>query len=329
MKISSINNSQQSFGSIYNNKAVLKGLEKISEHGASFVAGTSLAMAAVVKPFSIALTPDVKKENKEHAIANSITSGLVKFAIFEAIALPVENAIKKIDKNPKDYLNKETIKNLKSNAKNLPQSKDYRFATQFLKLGTGLVTAIPKSVISVALLPFAMNILFGKKSEKEPKKSNFKLHEEDNIFTRSFNKNPSFKGSVTDITAKGISKILNNTSVQNAVKKYSSGQDNLARNIAIATDSLLALSFAHRTVKSKKIKEERKKPLVFNNLISTNFIEKFTKENKGNPKLGKYIEGINIVRPTLIFAGIYYGVLPFISTFMAERLSEKQTKQKK
>ena len=48
MKISSINNSQQSFGSIYNNKAVLKGLEKISEHGASFVAGTSLAMAAVV-----------------------------------------------------------------------------------------------------------------------------------------------------------------------------------------------------------------------------------------------------------------------------------------
>ena len=105
-----------------------------------------------------------------------------------------------------------------------------------------------------------------------------------------------------------------------------------------ATDILLTSSFAFQTSRSNKIKENRKKALIYNNVISTvitlaggygldkiaknksaKFIEKFSQINKHDPKLHKYIEGINIVRPALIFAGIYYLILPIISTYIAEK----------
>jgi len=102
----------------------------------------------------------------------------------------------------------------------------------------------------------------------------------------------------------------------------------------------------NQTMKNKEIEKERKKPLIYNNLISTGislaggftidkmvkkgtekFIKKFSQINKNDPKLNKYIEGINILRPTLIFAGIYYGILPMVSTFMSDKFSEKQYKK--
>ena len=56
--------------------------------------------------------------------------------------------------------------------------------------------------------------------------------------------------------------------------------------------------------------------------LSDTFVEKFKKINATNPKVEKYIEGINILRPALIFAGIYYGILPLFSTFMAEKVDK-------
>ena len=83
------------------------------------------------------------------------------------------------------------------------------------------------------------------------------------------------------------------------------------------------------------------KALIYNNVISTfitltmgygidnliqkktgKFVKKFKKINATDPKVGKYIEGINILRPALIFAGIYYGILPLFSTFMAEKVDK-------
>ena len=42
---------------ILTNKTVLKGLEKISEHGTSFAVGASLLMSIGVRTFSIYNTP--------------------------------------------------------------------------------------------------------------------------------------------------------------------------------------------------------------------------------------------------------------------------------
>ena len=346
MKISSVTKANSpSHKGFWNNKAVLKGLETISEHGTTFVAATTLAMAAGIRPIAIGLTPDVKKENKQYAITNSIASGLIKFAMVEAIAMPVENAVKKIDKNPEKYLNEKTINALKGSAKTLAESKKYKFATQILKMGTGLATAIPKAMITVSLIPVLMNTLFPKKEKTVIDERIYNTYNP--VFSPTFQKGvekPSFKGRISHQTAKGIGKILNTETVQKFANNFSSKDANVARNISMATDVLLTTSFAIRTAKNEKIEKERKKPLIYNNLISTGislvggytidkfvqkntegFIKKFSEINKNDPKLPKYIEGINILRPTLIFAGIYYGILPIISTYLADKLgSEKE-----
>ncbi len=340
MKISAVKSVSPNFKNVWANKTLLKGLETVSNHGASFVAATSLVMAGGIRPLSIALTPNIKKENKQHAIAHSVTSALTKFAIVEAIALPVENAVKKIDKNPEKYLKNNTINTFKN-------SEGYNFATQIIKQGTGLISAIPKAVITVALIPVVMGIFFGNKQKKKENET-FNIYNQPSEIFEKFNNNgntPSFKGILTETTAKGIGKILNNNTVQQFASKHAGQSTNIARNIAIATDILLSASFAHRTMKSKKIKEENKKPLVYNSLISTGisvaggytidkavqkgtkkFIDKFSEINKNDPNLNKYIQGINIIRPTLIFAGIYYGLLPVISTYIADKLPNKTEK---
>lgn len=347
MKTEPINyRNQTSFKGFYNNRTLLKSLEKISEHGTSFTAGVSLLSSLFIRPFAISITPSVEDENKKYASANSITSGLVKFAMVETIALPIENAVKNIDKNPEKFLNNSTIKNLKNGAEHLLDSKDYKFITQCLKSGGNFLTAIPKSVITIALIPVLTDKLFNKKENKKQNEPILK-NTYDPVFAPFFKgENVNFKGNFTDKISKGIGSILNNKKVQNFALKFSKNDENTARNISMATDILLSTTSAIRIKKNDKIQEERKKPLIYNNLISTGitlaagaaidnlikkssgkFIKKFSEINKNDPNLLKYIEGINIVRPALIFASLYYGVLPVVSTFLAEK-ADKLTKEK-
>ncbi len=312
---------------ILTNKTVLSGLEKVSDHGTSFAAGTSLLMSLGVRTFSIYNTPDVEKENKFYAMANSITSGIVKFGIVEAIALPIENAVTRIDKNSAKYLKDTTLKNFN------PQTRSYKFVTQIIKLSTGLLTAIPKSILTIALIPVVMSKIFRynpledlkKAAEKFPYKNEsarfFNINDSLNV-----SKEPAFTGRIGDKISNGISKIIENKKVQ---------------KLATLTDVLLTSASVWQTNRSDSIKENCKRVLNYNNIINTAItialgywldgfvknhtapgIEKFKEVNKHNPKLPKYIEGINIIRPTIIFAFIYYGLLPMFSTYTSEKLDK-------
>lgn len=345
MKVNNFNNSQ-SFKGIYNNKYLLKGLEKVADHSTTFIAATTFAMAVGVRPLSIALTPKVEKENKQYAIANSISSGLVKFAMVEAIALPIEKAVKNIDKNPNKYLSNETISVLKGGSKSLNEAKNYKLLTQFFKLTAGFITAIPKSMITVALIPILMNKFFRQKNiVQENKYKNLKNENTSPVF-RSMNKDVSFKGGYTNVISTGISKVMNNKNVHKLITNHNFSDVNLARNMSVATDVLLTTSAVVGTMKNKKIKEERKRPLIFNNIISTaitliagcgidklaqkgskSLLDKFSEINKNDPKLHKYIQGINIIRPTLIFAAVYYGLLPIVTTYSADKLDKITNKK--
>lgn len=349
MKITPYNpnlNQKKSFKGILNNKILLKSLETVANHGATFVAATSFLMAVGVRPAAIALSPKVDKENKQYAMTNSIASGLIKFGMVEAVAIPIENAIKKIDKNPEKFLNNQTIKNFKTSSGAITNSKDYRVMTQILKQGSGILTTFPKSMLTIALIPLIMDKLFPYKNDKSQNNyyTSIMYNEKNpNIFNEITNKQNklAFKGAVSDKISTGIGKIIDNKSFQKFIKKADFNEANVARNMSIATDLLLTGSFIYRTNKNKKIKEERKKPLIYNNIISTGislslgcsidnfikknsegFIKKFTEANKNNPKLNKYIEGINILRPTLIFALIYYGILPVFSTCLADKIDK-------
>lgn len=295
-------------------------------------------MSLGVRPFAIFATPDTEKENKQYAASNSICSGLIKFAMVEAVALPVEYGIQNIDKNPEKFLKKSTINRLGGTG-----SKSYKLITQMLKLSSGFLTAIPKSVLTIALIPVIMDKLFP--SNKEAANTEVPAYS-----TPAPKKGLNFTGKFTEKISKGLSKIIENENVQNFAIRFQNKDKDIAKHMTATTDILLTGSSVYRVNHSKDIKENRKRALNYNNIISTavtlfggygvdrvikgktgKFIDKFMAANAGNPKLARYIEGMNILRPALIFAAIYYGILPIFSTYMAEKIDkyiEKSAKNK-
>ena len=189
MRIEPVNNSIN-FKGLYNNKALLFGLEKISDHPASFVALTTFVASSFVRPFVISKTPNTDDETKKYLMAESVTSGIAKFITAEAIAMPIEGAIKKIDKNPDKFLNKETISILNKTGSDLLQSKNYKSLAQMTKLSANFISAIPKSFIGVALIPFAMDFLFKKSKDKNKTE---KINKYDPVFSPVSN-SIAFKG---------------------------------------------------------------------------------------------------------------------------------------
>ena len=315
---------------ILTNNMFLKSLEKISEHGTSFSAGASLLLSLSLRPFAINSAPNVEKENKQYAIANSICSGLIKFGIIESVALPVETAIKKIDSHKQAFLRTQTIESLSPRA--------YKLITQTLKLSSGFITAIPKSMLTIALIPIVMDKLF--KIKKQEKIYSPKPLQQ--VSFEHFEKGLTFTGN---FIPKQISKIINNKRIQKLALKYESKDNDIPKHISAGTDILLTSAFAYNTNKSKEIKENRKKVLIYNNLISTAFTliggyfvdslikphsnklsEKLKELNPNNPKILKSVEGLNILRPAIIFAFIYYGILPIFSTYIAERIDKAVNK---
>lgn len=311
----------------YKNQLLHKGLEFAANKGYLFHAGASLALSTVARPLSILAAPKTDKENKKLACAKSISSSAGGFLLMFAASMPLSRSIRKIDKNPMKYLKPETIKKLSTDNLPLVDSKAYQFATQIFKLGLGLIIAVPKSIMTCALIPPIMNKLFKKDSSQQvqPKST----------------KNLSFKGGAKlDPLSKNIGKIIDNPKMIKFADKFKNS--NYEMHIPALTDTLATGAFVYQTKKSKKIEEKRKNILNNNAVISTGlsliagyvldkatqkptekFIKNFSEANKGNPKLGKYIEGIRIVKPALILGSIYYIAIPMISTFFAERISKK------
>ena len=316
-------NSQRdiSFKGFYNNKTLKKGLEFAADNGALFAATTTLALSAVVRPMAIWLAPHTDKENKKLACAKSISSSVAGFLLTLVLSLPLTKAIKKIDKNPEKFLKHETIINLKNGCEKLEESKSYEMATQMFKLGVGLVVAAPKALLTCAGMPFIMQKLFHKP----------KLNKQKDGETNSL----TFKAKGNDKLAHEVGKVLDAKSVQKFSKKYK--DSNFPMHIIAGTDIINTAAFIDIIERSDKVEEKRKKALIYNAGISTllsiisgyifdklldkpaeKFIENFKKANKGLPNLEKQVEGFKIAKPILIIGGIYYMIIPFISTFLAD-----------
>lgn len=313
-------NSNITFQGLYTNKTFKKGLEFAAENGALFSAATIFGCSVGVRPLSIWMTPHVDKENKKVLCAKSIASSFAGYLMMLGISKPVANSIKKIDKNPEKYLSSKTVQNLKEESKTLQYSKAYTFATQMFKLGLGVVTAVPKALLTVAGLPVIMKKAFPHKQETN-------------------RQNINFKGK-KDGLAKNIAKVINQDGMQKFSKKYK--DSNFPMHIVALTDVLTTATFIHETNRSKKIEEKRKKTLAYNAAISTGlsilsgyiidklldkptekFIQNFRKANKGLPNVEKQVEGIRIAKPILIMAGIYYTLIPFMSAFLSEKAEHK------
>lgn len=322
MRINQIKNTPN-FKGLYNNKFLLSSLEKISNHGASFSAGVAFLSATILRPLAISLTPKADKENKKFLSADSIASGVMKLLIALGISIPIEKAVKNIKNNPQNFLKNSTIKNL---------SKDnFDFLAQSIKLSSNLISAIPKSILGVSLIPIVADLLT--KQKQEVKNNSEKLSFE------KYKKQTSFKGNLAQKLAINIFESKN---AQNFAIKHSKNSGNIAKNISALTDVMLTTSGIVATCASKKIKKDKKKPLIINKFLSSaislsvgytfdeiikkmgsSFVEKFKMANINDKNLSKYLSGLDILRPTIIFALLYYGIIPFFTTYVSDKLSNK------
>ena len=313
--------------SVYNSRILKKGLKFASENGALFAATASLAFSTL-RPLVILATPKTEKENRQYASTKSIASTLTGYLLMLGASLPVANAVKNIDDNPKKYLTKLTIKRLQGEAKSLKASSRYNFATQIIKLGLGFLIAAPKSIITCAIIPPIMNLLY-KKNVSEVKNRNM----------ASQNKNTSFTGMIqggTDKLSKLLARIINSSKVQTLSDKLHNTF--FEQNLIFLTDILSTATLMNQVARSKNIENDRKKALIYNSAISTGlsvaggyminkmtessterFVENFKKANKNSKNLDKYVEGIRVAKPVLILGTIYYLIIPLISTFISDK----------
>lgn len=300
---------------IFSGKAVKRTVKFASDNPALFASATTFGLSAVVRPISIMAAPKTDRNDKKYAISKSLTSSAVGLGLTYAVSKPIEKAIKNIDKSPEMFLKSDTIKNLKGNSFNLAKSQKYLFATQFFKTSVGFLTALPKSALTCAILPFVANKL-DKKSDKV-----------------SFGgKNP---------LSKGIGSIMNTKFMQKMSDKFSGS--NLVQNMAIGTDILLTGAFINRVRKNKNIPEENKKPLINNSIFSTSlsilssvglnkaldkptdkFIKYFMNLNKDIKNPEKYAQGIKTIKTVFVMGGVYYAVIPFISTLLSGIVKKSQ-----
>lgn len=337
MKADSVryNNSSPSFkGGIYSSKSVKNVAEFASSNSALFCAATSFLMRSTVRPLAILSTPNTDKEDKKYAIAKSLTSGVVDVFLTALVASPFSKAIKNIENNPTDYLKPMTLKNL-SIDNNLVPSKKYQFVSQLFKLGLTCAIALPKSSVTSFLIPKIVKVFNRNNDDKN-----------DTNNKNKYDKNSSkisFKGKIEDKLSNTIANIINQKSIQRFA--YKMQNTNYKQNMMFLSDIILTSAFVFKTKKNKDIEEKRKKPLILNSLLSTafsiistltidklidnkyqNFVQNFIKENKDSPKLAKYLEGLDIIKTTLIISSMYYIVIPIISTFLSGKISKSQDK---
>lgn len=331
MQIAKINNQKNlqktSFNGFYNNKALIKGLEFASNNGAIFAATTTVILSTFIRPFAILATPNANAENKQYACAKSISSSLINLGIVGLITAPVVSAIKNIENNPQKFLNKNTIKNLTENSKTLKSSKPFLFSSQFFKLSSAFLTSVPKAFLTTILIAPIMTHFFGQE--------NIKNNNSNNISFNGKIPNQTIYQNLTEQISKLFGKILDKKSMQNFVKKYKDAP--LAQHIFSLNDIFLTGLFIGFTKKNKNIKENRKKTLIYNAGISTGltvaggytiskfldkpteiFIKKFKMANPNLKNLEKYADGIKNAKASLILGGLYYILMPIVSTMLAE-----------
>ena len=139
----------------YKSSLLKKTLKFADDQQLVFGASFALLLTCVMRPASIMLFPSKKnKDDQKYASAHSIASGVIGFAISTAVFTPISSGIKKFTKAPAEFL-KDSSHYLLKDEKALNTAKIY------LDRLPDLVTAIPKGLLTIALIPPILKHVFG------------------------------------------------------------------------------------------------------------------------------------------------------------------------
>lgn len=181
-------------------------LDFVKEHNVAGSALMSLFLAGALRPATIMALPGEKdKEDKIYASGHSMASGLIGFAVSTALTTPWDGGVKKVMENYKEHYD-VVINNLKNGESKEPPKLKYNFsilknkyeklvelekeaATSGSKLAkkackqyidtlalemkniTDWAIAIPRSMLTIALIPPILKYVFGLEKKKSGQKT--------------------------------------------------------------------------------------------------------------------------------------------------------------
>lgn len=149
-----LSNAQKPLSKIYTSNKFKNLMELAADNQVVYSAAFALLLTCILRPTAIMALPSEKKNNddKKYAAAQSIASGVIGFILSTAIATPLSRAVKKLKANPEKYMkNKEWLKN----------EKVASTAGIYLNKVPDVMLAVPKGILTIALIPPILKYVFG------------------------------------------------------------------------------------------------------------------------------------------------------------------------
>lgn len=160
---------------ILSSKYFGKILDYAEGHPISCNALFSLVLAGMLRPATILSLPGKKdKEDKRNAAAHAVASGVIGFISATILMSPFDAAMKKVKADPVKYLGlgKKAESYLGSlKAKGLAKTQKFKNVETLMKMGPDIVIGIPRSIITIALIPPILTYVFGMKKKSDASKA--------------------------------------------------------------------------------------------------------------------------------------------------------------
>ncbi len=149
-------------------------LEYTHAHNQTANALVALVTAGMIRPTLTMAIPGMKdKKDKIYSAAQAVSTGFLGFGVTMALTRPLDDALKKVQDNPKKYncdflanLN-DKIKNLETAAKNATgkELKDLQKQKKTLDLLAKNIPewaiCVPRAMLTIALIPLILKYVFG------------------------------------------------------------------------------------------------------------------------------------------------------------------------
>lgn len=147
----------------YQNKIIQKSLLIAEKNNVAFSASFALLLTCIFRPASIMMLPGGKKNNddKKYAAAHSIASGFIGYVVAAAVSNPIADALKNVLDDPSKYIkNKDRATYLEASI------KANRAANTWISRSVDIAMAVPKALITIALIPIILKYIFGWEKQK-------------------------------------------------------------------------------------------------------------------------------------------------------------------
>jgi len=152
----------------YKSSALKNTLKFAADQQLVFAAAFSLFLTCVMRPASIMVVPSKKnKDDQTYASAHSIASGIIGFAITTVVFTPFSSGIKKFAESTAKIIEDKSHYLLKD-------KKALNTAKIYLDRLPDLLGAIPKGLLTIALIPPILKYVFGMEKKGATPENNIK-----------------------------------------------------------------------------------------------------------------------------------------------------------